>query len=222
MRKLLVASLALNLLAAAAVGALFLTPVQLRIGGRFLDPMREQRATFFTASPLDAGAVVFLGDSITAGGQWDELFPGVAARNRGIGGDTTAQVLARLEPVIAGRPAKVFLLIGTNDLHRGVAEDEIVANTREILARLRSGSPETRLYLQSVLPRAAEYRARVESLNARLAVLAREAGAEFIDLYPHFLDSDGSIRDALSNDELHLLGAGYLLWRERIDAEVRA
>jgi hypothetical protein len=38
----------------------------------------------------------------------------------------------------------------------------------------------------------------------------------WIDLYPRFLAPDGSIRDDLSNDELHLLGPGYDLWRDAI------
>jgi lysophospholipase L1-like esterase len=62
-----------------------------------------------------------------------------------------------------------------------------------------------------------EYRESVESLNARLEATAAESGAIWINLYPLFLDeADGSIRNDLANDELHLLGDGYLIWREQI------
>ncbi len=56
----------------------------------------------------------------------------------------------------------------------------------------------------------------MESLNERLEATARSTGATWIDLYPLFLDPDGSIRDDLANDELHLLGDGYIIWRDHI------
>ena len=66
--------------------------------------------------------------------------------------------------VTEGRPSKVFLKIGTNDLGTGVPEDEIVANLAEILDRIAAESPGTGVYVQSVLPRQASYRERIESL----------------------------------------------------------
>jgi lysophospholipase L1-like esterase len=132
-------------------------------------------------------------------------------------------VLARLEQITRATPAKVFLLIGTNDLQRGASEAEIVADITEILDRLKQETPDTEVYLQSVLPRAPSYRAAVEALNARLAEVALERGSAWVDLYPAFLDPEtGGIRAELSNDELHLLGPGYALWREQIEIPVRA
>ena len=61
---------------------------------------------------------------------------------------------------------------------------------------------------------AAAYRERVESYNGALRDICREAGVGFIDLYPAFLAADGSLRDELTFDELHLNGAGYRRWRE--------
>ena len=79
------------------------------------------------------------------------------------------------------------------------------------------------MYLQSVLPRAPSYRAPIEALNARLAEVALEHGSAWVDLYPAFLDPEtGGIRGELSNDELHLLGPGYALWKEQIEIPVRA
>ncbi len=71
-----------------------------------------------------------------------------------------------------------------------------------------------------VLPRAVEYRERIESLN-RVLAQAVAGRASWVDLYPLFLDEqDGSIADAFSNDELHLLGAGYAVWRDAIETLV--
>jgi lysophospholipase L1-like esterase len=173
-------------------------------------------AGFFYNSAMP-GINAFLGDSITNGGRWDRLFPGVRTANFGVDGDCSQHVLARLEPVIALGPARLFLMIGTNDLGwGGVVEDVIVANVTRILDRLRAGLPECRLHLQSVLPREAEYAQRVISLNRCYAPLAAGKGAAWIDLFPRFDGGGGVLRAALGSDGLHLSEAGYALWREAI------
>jgi lysophospholipase L1-like esterase len=188
-----------------------------RVGERlYVAPNRERRRSFFDAFPVEPGDVVFLGDSLTAAAQWAEMFPGVPVRNRGIGGDTTATVLERVEQVSAGSPAKVFLLVGTNDLGTGVPHARIVANYAAILDRLTAGSPTTEVVVQSVLPRAAPFAGRVHTLNAALARLADERGLRFLDLTPAFAGADGAISPGFSNDALHLLGAGYVAWRRAL------
>jgi lysophospholipase L1-like esterase len=222
-RKLLAVSLALNVLVLGALAWFALGPGRTSLMRAFLEGHQARRVSAFEAFPLAPDDVVFLGDSITEGGPWDELFPGVRTRNRGIGGDTTDGVLRRLEQVTRAQPTKVFLLIGTNDLYRGRSEDEIVSSIEEILDRVKQESPDTEVYLQSVLPRAAGYRAQIEALNTRLSEVAGERGAAWVDLYPSFVDPEsGAIRPELSNDELHLLGPGYALWKEQIESLVRA
>jgi lysophospholipase L1-like esterase len=222
-RKVLVLSLALNALVLAAIGWFGLGPGRTSIFRGFIESHHAQRVSAFEAFATALDDVVFLGDSISEGGPWEEMFPGVRTRNRGIGGDTTAGLLARLEQVTRGEPSKVFLMIGTNDLFRGASDDEIVADIEEILDRMKDESPDSEVYLQSVLPRAASYRARIEALNARLSEVAGERGAAWVDLYPHFFDEEtGAIREELSNDELHLLGHGYEIWKQQIEGQVRA
>ena len=71
----------------------------------------------FKKSPLNFGDVVFLGNSITqGGGDWSERLDYPNISNRGIGGDVTDGVLARLEEITFFKPRAVFLLIGINDL----------------------------------------------------------------------------------------------------------
>ena len=65
-----------------------------------------------------------------------------------------------------------------------------------------------------MLPRSSQYRERIESLNSGLRALALERELAFIDLYPSFLADDGSIRDELTYDGLHLSGAGYRQWQK--------
>ena len=223
MRKLLYASLGLNVLLLAAAAWFGLGPGKKTLIDAFLEPHQARRISGFEAFPLVPDDIVFLGDSITEEGPWEELFPDLRVRNRGVAGDTTDGVLHRLEQITRAQPAKVFLMIGTNDLFRGASDDEIVANITEILDRLKQETPDTEVYLESVLPRAQGYRARIEALNARLAEVSLEHGSAWVDLYPAFLDPDtGAIRQELSNDQLHLLGPGYQIWRDQIDAPVRA
>jgi lysophospholipase L1-like esterase len=222
LRKVLVVSLALNVLV-ALIGLWFGFGPGMRVVMKsFIEGHQARLVSAFEAFPLVPDDIVFLGDSLTEGGPWEELFPDLRVRNRGIGGDTSDGVLSRLEQVTRATPTKVFLLIGTNDLFRGASEDEIVANITDVLDRLKQETPDTEVYLQSVLPRAPRYRADIEALNQRLAEVALEHGTAWIDLYPAFLDPEsGGIRPELSNDELHLLGPGYALWKEQIEVQVR-
>jgi lysophospholipase L1-like esterase len=177
----------------------------------------ERCVTQFEKLPIKQGDIVFLGDSITEGGAWQEMFPNASVRNRGIGGDTSDGVLTRVHQISSGKPAQVFLMIGSNDLDvADRSESEIVANIVEIVEKLKSASPKPMVYVQSVLPREKDFRVRVESLN--IAIKTAIAGnAVWINLHQLFLDkSDGAILNEFSNDKLHLTGEGYMVWREAI------
>ncbi len=215
MRKALVGlSVALNLVViGAATWLWFGEPFR-----ALVHPMMTTAAvSFFDAYPVEPGDIVLLGDSITFGGHWNEIAPGRPVRNRGIGGDRTDDLLARLEPILEGRPSKLFLMIGTNDLGTGVPHDTIVARYATLLDRFASETPSTTVYVQSVLPRAADYRERIERLNQALRAMAAERGLTYIDLYPAFLAEDGSIRDELTFDEIHLTGDGYREWHRLLE-----
>jgi len=180
-------------------------------------PQQVRLASQHALLDIRPGDTVFLGDSITEGGNWHELFPDTPIRQRGIGGDTTAGVLARLDAIATGQPKQVFLLIGTNDLFFGVPAPEIVANVGKIVDRIRAGSPQAEIFVQSILPRAAKYQHQVESLNREIEKTV--AGkATWVNLYPLFLDkAKTGIDEGLSNDRLHLLGKGYIIWRDAIE-----
>lgn len=180
----------------------------------FLHTHVERKLSFFDQYASTAGDVVFLGDSITEAGLWSEMFPGVAVRNRGIGGDTTTGVLQRLHQVTGGKPRVVFLKIGTNDLTREPVDRNVSYQQYALIVhRIQQESPGTTIVVQSLLPRAAQFRAEVEAFNREIQKIAEQADVTYLDLYSHFLAEDGSIRDELSNDELHLLGSGYALWQ---------
>jgi lysophospholipase L1-like esterase len=175
-----------------------------------------QRVDFFRSYPVKKGDIVFLGDSITDGGCWEELFPGVPLKNRGINGDTTAGVLKRLDDLLLPGPAAIFLLIGTNDLpwFTYQRDEDILHEYRQILEHCKRLSPATKVYVQSILPRRRRFSRRIRELNTTLQSLAEEFGYAYIDLFSHFDNGKGELREELTNDHLHLLAGGYTLWVE--------
>lgn len=182
----------------------------------------HQRVSLFEELPISSKDIVFVGNSITDGGEWSELLGNKNVKNRGISGDITLGVYDRLESITKGKPKKVFILIGVNDLARKSTIDEIANNIELVVRKIKEDSPKTEIYLQSVLPMSDEPKtfqghtsrySEVKPLNALLQKLANDESLTYIDLYTHFIDpSTGKIDLKYSNDGLHLMGAGYKLW----------
>lgn len=218
--KWLIASLALNaLLILGAVVAVF-TLSRLVTGAQATQAERW-RSQFDL--PSTRHGIVFLGDSITEGGHWNELLQNPEAINRGIGGNTTADVLARLQQIYPLQPRQLFLMIGINDLNRGVPVAETLENYRRLFDGLATHLPHTQVLVQSVLPVNDDWFFDVDGadilrINRFLKEEAGRRGHVFVDLYPAFSDERGQLLRTLSNDGIHLLGAGYALWRDRIAA----
>ena len=96
-----------------------------------------------TITPKD---IVFIGNSITNGAEWSELFPQKRVKNSGISGDTSEEVYDRLEAIVKGKPAKIFILIGINDISRGIEVETIVQNMKQIVEKIQNESPKTKIY----------------------------------------------------------------------------
>lgn len=179
------------------------------------------RNEVFSKMPPLKNAVVFLGNSITEAGKWAEILPGVPVQNRGISGDNSFGVLARLPRIVAGKPAKIFLMIGVNDLKREVSVATIIDNYRRMVLMIRQGSPRTRIYLQSVLPvndsmLIEAFRkvtnADVQKLNSALQDLARQKRVHYVNLHEVFADERGQLKKEETPDGLHLKIPSYTSW----------
>ena len=184
----------------------------------------HQRSSLYDTLTIHEDDIVFLGNSITDGCEWCELLGMPNVRNRGISGDYTLGILARMSQVTKGHPAKIFMLIGINDCSRNTPVDTIVGNIEKIVHRIKAESPKTRIYLQSILPvndcynmfqgHTAHY-TEIPIANEKIRALAERENVTFIDLYSRFvIPATGKINPALTNDGLHLLGVGYKLWGE--------
>jgi lysophospholipase L1-like esterase len=173
--------------------------------------------------------VVFLGDSITD--NWSKagyggFFPGRPYVNRGIGSQTTSQMLLRFRSdVLDLEPKAVVILAGTNDVagNAGPVSDEVIEKNLATMAELaklhgikvvlssilpvsddkrdRSGRP-----LQRTTGRPAE---RLRALNTWMAEYARRNGHVYLDYFPAVAGARQLLKPELNDDGLHPNAAGY-------------
>ncbi len=182
-----------------------------------------QRSSLFNKLSITSKDIVFIGNSITNGAEWNELFPQKRVKNRGISGDTSEGVFDRLDAVVKGKPAKIFILIGVNDISREIKVETIILNMKRIVEKIQKESPKTKIYIQSILPVNPDFEMfkghmkpeLIKEINQFYQNIAQEYNVNYIDLYSHFLeDGTDKMNKKYTNDGLHLLGEGYLLWRE--------
>lgn len=171
--------------------------------------------------PSSSNDIVFLGDSITASGEWSEYYPDKSCRNRGVGGDNTDSILLRLNDVINGKPKKIFLLAGINDIPRKNYE-HMLDNFKQIIQNISSKSPNTKVYIESILPINKSIlqttfiadNEDIKLLNSKLKYLCLKYKIEFIDTFNSFLGTDGQLKTELTKEGIHLNSEGYLVLSE--------
>lgn len=184
----------------------------------------------FDNLPDIRGEIIFLGNSITDGGEWFELLGNKKCLNRGISGDVTEGVLLRLSGITRVKPAKIFMLIGINDIARGRSVQEITATYRLILDKIKAETPATKVFIESVLPvnygtvRMASLKDKTElilELNANLRALSADFNFTYVDLFTLMADDNNNLPEKFSVDGLHLTYAAYRVWADAIREYVR-
>ena len=169
--------------------------------------------------------VVFLGDSITQGWggngkeQWEAHYAPLKAVNYGIGGDSTRQVLWRLEHGLVDglTPKLVVLGIGTNNLyddHNSGTDALIADGIKQVVTVLRAKLPAAKVLVLGMLPRQNAYFSdRIARINALVAPVADGAAVHWLDTGASFLAAPGTVKPELySQDQVHLNAAGYAAW----------
>lgn len=170
----------------------------------------------------DEKRVVFFGDSITDIWKLDDSFPGKGYINRGIGGQTTPQMLVRFRPdVIDLHPAVVLILAGTNDIAGNTGDETLAqiegdyqsmaelakANGIEVvfssLTPINDYNPRAMLFF---LQRSTQ---KILTLNDWLKKYCRQNGLVYLDYFPALVDEHGMMKANLSDDGLHPNAAGF-------------
>lgn len=189
------------------------------------DKYWEQRVSLFDHLPVTENDIIFLGNSITDGGNFEELFKREDVKNRGIRSDIIPGVQKRLEQVVKGHPKKIFLLIGINDVSHGHSVDKLAERYETLVNEILQRSPETQLYLQSIMPINNDYGVyrnlkgkenTIVEFNKRIKEIAEKNDLEYIDLWPFLADKSGKLNKKYTNDGLHLTGPGYRAWTNGI------
>jgi lysophospholipase L1-like esterase len=178
-----------------------------------------ERIEEFKENPLVTGDIVFLGNSITEqAGDWSFKVNNPKARNRGISGDTTDGVLARLGELIYYKPVQIFILIGINDLFRDDMSSEKVFETIvQIVNNIHNGSPETEIFVQTILPTTTEnLKEKILLTNDMLINSENSEPYEIISLPNLFTTDSGLMNMELSTDGVHLNENGYTVWVDNI------
>ena len=188
----------------------------------------KKRINIFMNEPLKKGDIVFLGNSITEqGGDWSAKFGRSDIMNRGIGGDVTDGVLARLDEVCYAKPKAVFLMIGINDIYnwyndRGIPSPEYAGkNIPKIAQVIHRKSPKTKIYVQTVLPTDLEpVKDAIITVNEIIKSNEVKGRYQVIDLYSAFVGPNGLIKPELTKDGVHLTAEGYALWVEMVKSVI--
>ncbi len=194
------------------------------------DPYYGRRATLFELLPVGKKDIIFIGNSLTDGCEFNELLGNKNVKNRGIVGDIIQGIYERIDPVLKGQPKKIFIQSGVNDVSHGVSADSIARVMEKLIVKIKKESPRTKIYLQSMLPFNNEVREWkllkgrdqvVVDGNRLLEQVARRQGVTWINLYPLFVDENGRLKAEYTNDGLHLMGPAYLVWRDAVAPYVK-
>ena len=188
------------------------------------------RDELFKVFPKSKNSIIFIGNSLTQNFEFAELFQNLSIKNRGIIGDYTSTLYNRLEPIIEEKPEKIFIEIGINDLGINLPNDSLVNNYIKIIDKLQSKTPNSKIYIQSIFPvknesqylksiTNPEVNKNVVLVNKELKSICEKKKMTYIDIYSSF-ELEGQMNPKYSIDGVHLNGAGYLLWRDKLKSFV--
>lgn len=217
----LVGVLALMTACAAAPATLHDTPplVPQQVSNAAWEQDMQRFAAADVATPPPGQAVLFVGSSSIR--LWTTLaedFPGVPVINRGFGGSEIRDSTWYADRIIVPyAPRQVLLYAGDNDLSNGRSPQQLQADFRAFVARVRHDLPKVRIAYISNKPspsRANLLQAQRQA-NALIQADAKRLRVDFIDVFTPMLDANGQPReDLFIEDRLHMNAAGYALWRQ--------
>ncbi len=176
----------------------------------------QKRPQNLTILAGDSLSLWFPGELLPANNHW---------LNQGVSGESSAGLLKRLKLFDKTQPKTIFVMIGINDLIRGVKGEIVLENQRQIMRYLRKKHPQAAIVVQSILPHGGKNatwegkqkllgipNSRIRKLNQQMQAIATKEGVEYLDLYSLFANKQGNLRLELTTDGLHLSSQGYLVW----------
>lgn len=187
------------------------------------NPFYQQKISEFgQMRPVDSTDVVMVGDGLTEyAGDWNKLLQWRHIRNRGIAGDRIKGVASRLHSVLQGKPKALFLMVGTNDILEKETLPVVLHDYIDLINLVRKTSPETKLYVQSLLPvnetfsneKLSGMTNTIASFNVQLRHYCERYHVGYINIFKRFVrHGTNEMRRELTSDGLHLTPFGYKVW----------
>lgn len=173
-----------------------------------------KRINKFKEDTIASGDIVMLGNSLTEqGGNWEVRLGQPDVKNRGIAGDNSDGVLARLNEILCGEPSMVFIMIGTNDLWTNYTVVEVGWKIDQIGTALANSLPESSIYVQTLMPlgEGHEKMQRLNDINKEINGFV-DKPFQVIDTYTAMSNDLGVLTANLTTDGVHLTSAGYGKW----------
>ena len=165
--------------------------------------------------------IVFMGDSITEewGNLYPEFFSGNYYINRGIGGQTTPQMLIRFKPdAINLKPYAIIILAGTNDIagNTGPSTERMITDNIFSMAELAIAY-EIKVVLSSILPvyqypwvdDVLDPPSSIGSINSKIKEYVENKGLVYLDYYSSMVDDRKGLKLDFTGDGVHPNEAGY-------------
>mgnify|MGYP005733822763 FL=1 len=174
-----------------------------------------------------------MGDSITE--EWGRIMPEFFSNkqyiNRGIGGQTTPQMLIRFrQDVIDLNPGAVIILAGTNDIagNTGPSSVKMIIDNLMSMAEIAS-KQNIQVFMSSILPvfrypwnkSIIEPFKKIAEINNFMKDFSNREKLVYIDYHSHMVDSRPGLKLELTTDEVHLNQAGYIVMSEIINRVIR-
>jgi lysophospholipase L1-like esterase len=189
----------------------------------FIPEHTPQRLEQFKKEPIVNGKIIFLGNSITEMGNWKKVLNDTTVINRGIGGDITFGVLKRLKDITDRQPSKLFMLLGINDIGKDIPDAVIADNYLKIVKEIHLKCPQTKIYVQSILPvnstlprfpQHYDKQEHVLSVNKLLKANAQVGNYTYVDIAHLFMDANQRLESKLTYEGLHLKPDAYVIWTD--------
>lgn len=165
--------------------------------------------------------ILMMGDSLIEYYDWQKRFPCHRVWNLGIAGESVEGLLSRVMRIheICPEADCIFIMSGINNVAMG--DTDFIDFYKVVLEKLSSFYRTARIFVHSLLPAATGFISdhSIRGVNDFLLTLARDSGAEYLDVYGRFVDTKGRpVREYLLDDGVHVSGAGYEVWSGMIES----
>jgi len=197
------------------------------------NPIYQREIDMFNLNKLKQADIVMLGNSLTAGANWNEILGRLSVVERGITSDMLEGYANRMNLVYNLKPKICFICGGLNDIFNWVPVDQIYETYIKIVSDLKARNiipviqytvyvgkdlmKTQNITLENLKGRNDE----VTKLNKLLSDYAKKNNIEFINLNSRLTSIDGFLRTEFTWDGIHFKAAAYKIWAEEVDKILR-